>query len=121
MDNDGNWKGNDQCTIKSFSVDPILNRIYCMVDMHILWSEDQVRKTILVPDGIPTQYNLDFDKVIKVKVQATNGAGVGPFSDVNSDYGARVRQRPAKMSPPKQDQTASVKGTEIPIYWDKIS
>jgi len=84
--------------------------------MNLLWSSSQDVGTT------KTLYNLPFDAVIKVRVMATNGAGAGPWSDPNADQdSARVRQRPAKMDPPRQDQKISVLPNQIAIYWDQLS
>jgi len=92
QDNDGKWKETDQCNFKNnFQYDPNLNRIYCQIDMNILWSKDQ-EITIDGKVATPTIFNLDFDKVIKVRVMATNGAGAGPWSNPNDDSNsAKVR------------------------------
>jgi len=69
--------------------------------MQVLWAKSQEQKLANCPPApkscvaTPTEYNLPFDAVVKVRVRAGNGAGQGKWSDPNSDAdSARVRNIP---------------------------
>jgi hypothetical protein len=67
----------------------------------------------------PTEYDLAYNTVVKVRVRAGNSAGQGKWSDPNSDSdSARIRNRPSKMDPPRNDFKITVQDNQIAIIWD---